>query len=81
MKKAYLKEVENLTHCCQDNNLHLNISKTKELVLGCGRKQGRNYAPLNINRPSVERVDCFKYLGFHISEGLTWVLHRLLTHW
>ncbi len=74
-EKAYLKEVEGLTHWCQDNNLFLNISKTKELIVDFGKKQGRNYAPPNINGPSVERVDSFKHLGVHITEGLTWELH------
>ncbi len=40
-----------------------------------GKKQVKNYTPLNINRSTVERVDNFKYLGVHITEGLTWVLH------
>ncbi len=56
-------------------NLLLNISKTKERIVDFGKKQGRNYTPLNINGSSVERVDSFKYLGVHITEGLTWVLH------
>ncbi|KAL3042228.1 hypothetical protein OYC64_020217 [Pagothenia borchgrevinki] len=30
---AYREEVENLTSWCQDNNLHLNVSKTKELIV------------------------------------------------
>ncbi len=33
-EKAYLKEVEGLTRWCQDNNLLLNVSKTKELMEG-----------------------------------------------
>ncbi len=40
-----------------------------------GRKQGRNYAPLNINWSSVERADSFTHLGVCITEGLTWALH------
>lgn len=46
--QAYQKEVEDLTCWCQDNNLHLNISKDKELIVDFGMKQGRNYAPLLI---------------------------------
>jgi hypothetical protein len=30
---AYRKEVNDLAVCCQDNNLSLNISKTKELIV------------------------------------------------
>lgn len=59
-EKASLKELEDLTHWCQDNNLLLNVSKTKELIVDFGKKQGKSYSPLNINRSSVERVDSFK---------------------
>ena len=45
-EKAYLKEVEDLTHWCQDNNLLLNISKTKELIVDFGKKQGKTRSPL-----------------------------------
>ena len=30
-EKAYLKEVEDLTHWCQDNNLLLNVSRLRSL--------------------------------------------------
>ncbi len=62
-EKDYLKEVEDLTHWCQDNNLLLNFSKT----IVDFEKQGRNYTPLSINRSLVEMVDSFKYLGVHIT--------------
>ena len=39
-EKAYLKEVEDLTCWCQDNNLLLNISKTTELIVDF--RQGRS---------------------------------------
>jgi len=32
-KTAYMKEVEALSAWCKDNNLDLNISKTKEMVV------------------------------------------------
>lgn len=45
-EKAYLEEVGCLTRWCQDNNLLLNVSKTKEMLVDYGRKQGRIYSPL-----------------------------------
>jgi hypothetical protein len=30
---AYRKEVSHLVVCCQDNNLSLNLSKTKDLIV------------------------------------------------
>lgn len=53
----------------------MNVSKTKEMIVNLGKKQKRNYTPLNINRFSMKRVDSFKYFGVHITEGLTGVLH------
>ncbi len=50
-EKAYLKEVEGLTHWCQDNNFLLNVSKTKELIVDFRKKQGRNYALLTSTSP------------------------------
>ena len=34
----------------------LNVSKTKELIVDFGKKQGRDYTRFNISRSSVERL-------------------------
>ncbi|KAI5628338.1 gastrula zinc finger protein XlCGF28.1-like [Silurus asotus] len=44
---AYLQEVKNLERWCQENNLLLNVSKTKELIVD-STKQEQSYQPLNI---------------------------------
>ncbi|KAF7702421.1 hypothetical protein HF521_001704, partial [Silurus meridionalis] len=62
---AYLQEVKNLERWCQENNLLLNVSKTKELIVDFSMKQERSYQPLNICGIPVERVDSFRYLGVH----------------
>ncbi|KAI3373857.1 hypothetical protein L3Q82_022429 [Scortum barcoo] len=43
-------EVRALTSWCQDNNLQLNVSKTKELIVDFRRRQREEHAPLSINR-------------------------------
>jgi hypothetical protein len=43
---------------CQDNNLSLNVSKTKELIVD-HRKRWAAQAPINIDRAVVERVMSF----------------------
>ncbi|KAI3363562.1 hypothetical protein L3Q82_012171 [Scortum barcoo] len=53
---AYREEVRALTSWCQDNNLHLNVSKTKELIVDFRRRQREEHAPLSINGTTVERV-------------------------
>ncbi|KAK1803303.1 hypothetical protein P4O66_004012 [Electrophorus voltai] len=58
-----------------ENNLFLNVSKTKELIVDCSKKQERHYQPVRISGTTVERVDSFRYLGVHISQDLSWSRH------
>lgn len=75
IETAYLEEIRNLETWCQENNLLLNISKTKELIVDFTTKQARNYKPLIISGTPVERVDSFRYLGVHITQDLSWSCH------
>ncbi|KAK1787224.1 hypothetical protein P4O66_002702 [Electrophorus voltai] len=74
-ERAYLKEIKHLENWCQENNLLLNISKTKELIVDCSKKQERHYQPVRISGTTVERVDSFRFLGVHISQDLSWSRH------
>jgi hypothetical protein len=56
---------------CQENNLALNVDKTKELIVDF-RKQQREHAPIHINGTAVE---IFKFLGVHITDYLKWSTH------
>ncbi|KAI3373100.1 hypothetical protein L3Q82_006430 [Scortum barcoo] len=47
--KPAREEVRALTSWCQDNNLQLNVSKTKELIVDFRRRQREEHAPLSIN--------------------------------
>ncbi|KAK1804001.1 hypothetical protein P4O66_003762 [Electrophorus voltai] len=73
--RAYLEEIKHLENWCQENNLILNISKTKELIVDCSKKQERHYQPVRISGTTLERVDSFRYLGVHISQDLSWFHH------
>ncbi|KAI5106658.1 gastrula zinc finger protein XlCGF28.1-like [Silurus meridionalis] len=64
-----------LERWCQENNLLLNVSKTKELIVDFSTKRRRSYQPLNISGTPVERVDSFRYLGVHITQDLSWSCH------
>ncbi|KAK1798158.1 hypothetical protein P4O66_000652 [Electrophorus voltai] len=74
-ERAYLEEIKHLENWCQENNLLLNVSKTKELIVDCSKKQERHYQPVRISGTTVERVDSFRYLGVHISQDLSWSRH------
>ncbi|KAI4879346.1 hypothetical protein NFI96_026340 [Prochilodus magdalenae] len=69
-----LEEVSLLTHWCRENNLSLNVNKTKELIVDF-RKQERVHTPITITGAAVERVSSFKLLGVHITEELTRTEH------
>lgn len=70
-ESAYRHEVEQLRVWCRENNLLLNTSKTKELVIDF-RKKKTDIPPLLISRDCVERVADFHFLGVHIEHDLTW---------
>ena len=59
---------------CLNNNLSLNVSKTKEMIVDC-RKSRAKHAPIHINGAEVERGESFKFLSVHITKDLTWSTH------
>jgi hypothetical protein len=52
---AYREEVRALGVWCQENNLTLNVNKTKEMIVDF-RKQQREHPPIHIDGTVVERV-------------------------
>eukprot|EP00061_Rhincodon_typus_P000792 g12762.t1 len=55
-----------------ENNLSLNVSKTKELIIGF-RKEGGEHALIFINGTEVERVEAVKFVGMTIPDNLSWI--------
>jgi hypothetical protein len=74
-KTAYRKEVRALTEWGQENNLSLDINKTKELIVDF-RKQQREHAPIHIDGTAAKKVESFKFLGVHITDDLKWSTYR-----
>ncbi|MEL7309606.1 MAG: DUF1891 domain-containing protein, partial [Pseudomonadota bacterium] len=68
----YREEVQRLTQWCCRNNLILNTSKMKEVIVDYRRSRKTEHAPLCIHEEAVERVDSIKFLGIHISSDLSW---------
>jgi hypothetical protein len=71
---AYGEEVRDLAVWCQDNNLSLNMIKTKEMTMAY-RKRRADHAPILIDGVVVEQVESFKVLGVHITNKLSWSKH------
>lgn len=59
---AYRDEVANLSVWCNNNNLSLNVAKTKELIIDF-RKSNSTHLPVCVNNAAVEIVNSFKFLG------------------
>ena len=70
-ESSYRDEVNQLTTWCGDNNLTLNVEKTKEIVVDFRRTHSQ-HQPLTIDGTVVERVQSTKFLGVHITEDLSW---------
>ena len=70
----YRAQVHDVTEWCHRNNLHLNVNKTKEIVIDF-KTHKSPIDPLIINGSEVERVDTFKFLGVNISNNLKWENH------
>ena len=65
--------INTLCQNLKDRFLELNVSKTKELILGNTLALDLNHVV--INNLDVERVDCFRYLGTHIDFKLGFNVH------
>ncbi|XP_059823893.1 probable RNA-directed DNA polymerase from transposon BS isoform X4 [Hypanus sabinus] len=70
-ESEYKEEIKNLVAWCEDNNLSLNVSKTKELVVDFRRSSGP-HDPIYISGAQLEQVKSFKFLGVNITNELTW---------
>ena len=73
---AYREEVRVLAGWSQNNNLSLNVTKTKEIIVD-NRKKRNEHAPILINGAAVEQGESFKFLGVHITNKLTWSKHAM----
>ena len=71
---AYREEVRALGEYFQENNLILNINKTKELIVDFSKQQ-REHPPIHIDGTAVEKVVSFKFLCVHITDHLKWSTH------
>lgn len=69
---VYRDEVQRLSGWCSADNLALNTTKTKEIILDFRRKHNADLDPLYISRECVESVHTFKFLGVHIFEDFSW---------
>ena len=70
-ESSYRNEVHLIVKWCNDNNLILNVNKTKELIVDFRRNKNVK-TPLIINGSVVEQVNTFKLLGTFVMDTLSW---------
>eukprot|EP00061_Rhincodon_typus_P015365 g42994.t1 len=58
-QSKYRREIEGLVTRCKENNLSLNMGKTKEVIIDLRKKRER--IPIYINGTESERVDSIKF--------------------
>ena len=71
-ESEFRDQVNKLISWCNDNNLELNVNKTKEMIVNFRRKKSSPPLPLVIDGRTVEIVQHFKFLGSTISSNLKW---------
>ena len=71
VESSYRQQVDRLVSWSGNNNLDLNTSKAKEMIIDF-RKETLSVVPLLIDGSSMEIVDTYKFLGTIISSGLDW---------
>ncbi|KAI4903274.1 hypothetical protein NFI96_004888, partial [Prochilodus magdalenae] len=67
----YRTLVEEFVAWCHRNNLLLNTSKTKEMVVDFHRARPLTQ-PVSTQGVEVERVKTYRYLGLHLDDRLDW---------
>ena len=67
-ESEYRDQVNKLISWCNDNNLELNVNKTKEIIVYFRRKKS-SPSPLVIDGRTVEIIQHFKFLGSTILNG------------
>ncbi len=72
---SYREEINNLSEWCTENNLLLNIRKTKELIIDFRKKGEKTHTSVYRSGAEVEQVNSFRFLGISITKNLSWSSH------
>ena len=67
----YRDQITNIVAWCKQNNLFLNVSKTKEMIIDF-RKNKTPMLPIYIDNTPVDQVTTFKFLGSFVTDDMSW---------
>ena len=73
--KILQKELIMISNWLKQNELSLNIKKTKAMIIGTNGRVKNSKINLTMNGEHIEQVHEFKYLGVIIDHHLTWKPH------
>lgn len=73
--REYINCIDYVCNWCRENFLHLNVSKTKELVWDFRRSRSRQAQPVTIGSMDVEVSEDYKYLGITIDNQFRFSSH------
>ena len=71
-KSSYQEEINNPTEWCTENNVLINVSKTKELSVDFRKKEAKTHLPVYISGAEIEQVNSCRFLGIDITDNLSW---------
>ena len=64
------RDVRDLAGWCQNNNLSLNVTKTKEMIVDY-RKRSTEHVPILIDGAVGKLLEIFNFIGVHITNKLS----------
>ena len=67
----YKTVIRDFVSWCELNQLQLNTSKTKEMIVNFRRKTS-HFTPVSIQGSNIEVVESYKFLGVHLNNNLNW---------
>ncbi|TKS64909.1 RNA-directed DNA polymerase from mobile element jockey [Collichthys lucidus] len=67
----YRTIIRDFVSWCELNQLQLNTSKTKEMIVNYQRKTS-HFTPVNIQGSDIEVVRSYRFLGVHLNNKLDW---------
>lgn len=67
----YREVIRDFVSWCELNQLQLNTSKTKEMMIDF-RRTSSQFTPVNIQGLDIEVVENYKFLGVHLNNRLDW---------
>ncbi|XP_056229635.1 uncharacterized protein LOC130167451 [Seriola aureovittata] len=70
-EQEYRTVIGDFVSWCKINQLQLNASKTKEMIVNPRRKTS-HFTPVNIQGLDIEVVENYKFLGVHLNNKLDW---------